>query len=82
MRKGIRKGQLVELQVFSDENLLHYMRVFLADNDQMPPMQTTADHFQVFPNAIMERMRRLEKAGFLQRNSVNKFMFARGKACE
>lgn len=77
MRKGIRKGQLVELQVFSDEALLDYMRRFLSDNDQMPPMQSIADHFQVYPNAIYERLSRLEKGGFLQRNSINKYMFPR-----
>lgn len=77
MRKGIRKGRLVELQVFSDESLLDFMRVFLSENDQMPPIQSIADHFEVYPNAIYERISRLEKNGFLQRNSINKYMFPR-----
>ncbi len=79
MRKGKRKGQLLDLQVFSDDSILDYMGTFLSENDQMPPMQSIANHFEVYPNAIYERLSRLEKNGFLQRNSINKYMFPRDK---
>ena len=62
---------------FTDDEIVEYMRQFLADNDQMPPHLTLAYHFSVNPNAINERLSRLEQDGVFQRNSVNKLMFAR-----
>ncbi len=73
----MRDRQIFSNQIFSDKSILDYMRKFLLENDQMPPMQTIADHFGVYPNAINERMQKLEQAGFLQRNAVNKLMFSR-----
>lgn len=62
---------------FTDDELITYMCQFLVENDQMPPHFTIADHFNVNPNAINERLSRLEREGIFQRNSVNKLMFAR-----
>ena len=62
---------------FTDDQLIEYIRQFLADNDQMPPYLTIATHFDVACNAVTERLIRLEREGIFQRNAVNKLMFAR-----
>ena len=69
----------VALQKYSDHDLLSYMKDFLKNNDQLPPYLTIANHFNVAPNGVNERLHRLEKEGVFKRNAVNKIMFSRKK---
>lgn len=64
---------------YTDKEMIDFMRKFLAENDQLPPYATIADHFGVFPNAVNERIHRLEKNGLFKRNAVNKIMFSNRK---
>lgn len=57
---------------------LDFMREFFAANDQLPPSQAVADHFNIFLNAAQCRVDQLVKHGRLQKNAVGKNMFARG----
>lgn len=67
----------IAAQKYSDEDLISYMKGFLKKNDQLPPYLTIANHFNVSPNGVTERLHRLEKEGIFQRNEVNKIMFSR-----
>ncbi len=69
----------ISVQKYSDKELIAYMKQFLKNNDQMPPYLTIANHFDVAPNGINQRLHRLEKEGIFQRNEVNKLMFSRSK---
>lgn len=64
---------------FTNEDMLLFMRVFLENNDQIPPIQVISDHFGVCNNAIQCRIARLEKKGILVRNKINKIMFPKNK---
>lgn len=65
------------LRKFTDDELIGYMVDFLDRNDQMPPHLSIAKAFSVAPNAVHERLKRLEADGILSRNEVGKFMFTR-----
>ncbi len=69
----------ISVQKYSDKELIAYMKQFLKNNDQMPPYLTIANHFDVAPNGINQRLHRLERQGIFQRNEVNKLMFSRSK---
>jgi SOS-response transcriptional repressor LexA len=58
--------------------VLKFMREFFANNDQLPPCHVVAAHFGFrSENAAHEHMVALQKDGFLQKNSVGKWMFSR-----
>lgn len=53
---------------------------FLADNDQLPPMQSIATHFGLrSPNSAQDHINALERKGFIERNAVGKFRFVRDR---
>lgn len=56
----------------------NFMKSFFLQNDQLPPMATIADHFGwASDNAAQEMIRCIEKAGWIERNAVNKWRFVR-----
>ena len=60
--------------------VLAYMLQFLADNDQLPPMQFIAAHFGFrSPQAAQDHVTALERKGFIERNAVGKFKFVRDR---
>ncbi len=69
----------LSVQKYSDAELIAFIKKYLKDNDQFPPYLTIANHFNVSPNGVNERLHRLEAEGIFQRNDVNKLMFSRSK---
>lgn len=68
------KVQMTKLQAEVHE----FMRVFLRDNDQMPPARVIQQHFGWASQHSAEcHLAALERKGFLERNAVGKFKFAR-----
>ena len=62
------------------QEYLSEMRRFYNENDMLPPVDRLAKIMSVHPNAAQEALKRLELAGVIQKNSVNKWMFARSGA--
>ena len=54
-----------------------FMRQFLNENDQLPPVAVLAKAMGVTGNAADEALKRIERAGYIKRNSVGKYMFCR-----
>jgi SOS-response transcriptional repressor LexA len=55
-----------------------FMRGFLQDNDQLPPTHAIQKQFGwKSKNAAIEHLQALERKGFLERNAVGKYKFAR-----
>ncbi len=58
--------------------VLEYMRVFFAANDQLPPVAQIAKHFGwSSPSAATEPINALMRHGLIERNAVGKLRFAR-----
>lgn len=58
--------------------VLDYLRTFLAENDQLPPIQAIAAHFGWASwNAAQTHVAGLAKRGYLERNAVGKWRLAR-----
>ena len=63
--------------------VLDYMRAFLVDNDQLPPVHAIAHHFGFkSDNSAKEHVAALEKKGAIERNAVGKYRFARTQSQE
>jgi hypothetical protein len=60
--------------------VLEYMRTFLAENDQLPPMHLIALHFDIAASSADWHVKTLLRLGFLERNAAGKLRFARGGA--
>lgn len=54
-----------------------FMRQFFIENDQLPPVAVTAAAIGVRVNAAHEVMHRLERAGVIERNAVQKWRWKR-----
>jgi hypothetical protein len=62
----------------TDEELVAFMRGFLADNDTLPNAPTLAHRFGWRSiNAAYERLLKLERRGVLERNAVGGWRFVR-----
>lgn len=60
--------------------VLAYMRAFLADNDQMPPLQLIADHFGYRAAAGAQfQVLALKRKGYLEANATGKVRFVRAR---
>ncbi|WP_312836391.1 hypothetical protein [Comamonas sp.] len=60
--------------------VLDYMRAFLAENDQMPPLQLIADHFGYRAAAGAQfQVLALKRKGYLEANATGKVRFVRGR---
>lgn len=60
--------------------VLHFMRCFLLENDQLPPMHAIAEHFgHRSPNSAQNHLNALEGKGYIERNAVGKFRFVRDR---
>lgn len=58
--------------------VLDFMREFFYENDQLPPMKEIAKRFRFnSANTAFEIVRALEGKGYIERNAVKKFRFAR-----
>lgn len=59
-----------------------YLRRFFAENDQLPPCHVIAEYFGwASANAAQNYLAALERKGFIERNAVGKYRFARNR-CE
>lgn len=68
-----------KIKYISDEQILRYMEEFLKENDQMPTVRNLSEKFDRSMNAIHQRLAKLERKGFLVRNSNGKLMRSREK---
>ena len=64
-----------------------YMRAFLAENDELPPMWAVAKHFGYKSmNAARCHVEMLMRKGFIERNAIGNLRFVRatqeGAACQ
>lgn len=59
--------------------VLEYMRTFLAENDQLPPVNSVAVRFGLALSSADWHIRTLLRLGFLERNAVGKLRFPREK---
>ena len=64
------------------QEVLAFMRSFLAKNDQLPSMQAIADHFGFkSPNSAQDYANALCRKGCIERNALGNWRFVRtGKA--
>ena len=63
------------------QEVLAFMRSFLVDNDQLPPVHVISRHFGfAAQNGAHDHVRALEKKGAIERNAVGKYRLAREKA--
>ena len=59
-------------------DVLNFMREFLAENDQLPPMEHIAGHFGwSSPMAAQSHINALVKHGLIERNACGKYRFSR-----
>jgi SOS-response transcriptional repressor LexA len=62
----------------TQQSVLGFMRQFFGDNDQLPPMHAIAARFGwVSTNAAHEICLQLERKGYIEKNAVGKYRFAR-----
>ncbi|WP_422846885.1 hypothetical protein ACOYR4_13000 [Acidovorax sp. M14] len=71
-RKKAAAASELQLQV------LDFMRTFLSENDQLPPVHSVAKRFDLAISSADWHIRALLRLGFLERNAVGKLRFARG----
>lgn len=58
--------------------VLAFVRQFFADNDQLPPAVAVAAEFGwVSTQSAFDHLRALERFGYIERNAVGKWRFAR-----
>lgn len=57
--------------------VLAYARMFLEDEDQFPPLKSTAARFGIRFQTVANHYKRLEEQGFIERNAVGKYRFKR-----
>lgn len=57
--------------------LLACMRDFFRENDMPPPLKSIAEKLDLSFSTVMLRQRSLEAKGWLERNAVGKYRFAR-----
>ena len=62
---------------FTDEKLKIYLHSFFDEYDQLPTRQAIANNFGVYINAVNERLKWLEREGYLDRNVLGNYMFSR-----
>lgn len=59
--------------------VLSFMRVFFAQNDQLPPLLCIAQHFGwASPSAASEHVAALTRHGLIEPNACGKLRFMRG----
>lgn len=58
--------------------VLAFLHAFFADNDQIPPVSATAQHFGMSTGAAHWHMEQLLHHGAIERNTVGRWRFARG----
>jgi len=59
--------------------VLEYMRTFLGQNDQLPPVHCVAERFSLAISSADWHIRTLVRLGHLERNVVGKLRFPREK---
>jgi Mn-dependent DtxR family transcriptional regulator len=66
-------------QPLTDKELevLACMRDFFRANDMPPPLKTISEALDISFSTVMVRQRGLEAKGWIQRNAVGKYRFAR-----
>ena len=77
---GLRRAGRPRLRGASPMALrvLAFVRQFFADNDQLPPAVAVAAEFGwVSTQSAFDHLRALERFGYIERNAVGKWRFAR-----
>lgn len=69
-------GILLPLTARQQETL-DFMWRFYQENDQLPPAFVIAKHFGLAINAIKDRLIALKKKGYIEKNTVEKYRFAK-----
>ncbi|MGF6211795.1 hypothetical protein [Comamonas odontotermitis] len=80
----LRKGGRTPATVATPDQLgiLAFMREFFTENDQLPPINVSAKRFGMTPNAMQWHVNALVRFGYLEKNAVGKYRFARIKGVE
>lgn len=60
--------------------ILAFMREYLAENDQLPPVSQVAAKFGWNPNGAQWHLVELGRKGALEKNAAGRWRFARGGA--
>ena len=76
---GARRGGAKPAAAASalQRDVLAFMREFLADEDQLPPLSCLAQRFGMTASGIDWHVQQLVRHGHLERNAVGKLRFAR-----
>lgn len=62
------------------QQVLGFMREFFLDNDQIPPIHAIQEKFEFASiNAATSHVMALARKGFIEKNLVGKWKFARGQ---
>lgn len=73
---GKRRADLTPIQI----EMLDYMREYLQENDQLPPVVAVADRFEMNPNGAQWHLAEMARKGALEKNAAGRWRFARGKS--
>lgn len=60
------------------EQMLAFMRGFLAEHDQLPPVSIVAKEFGMNPNGAQWHLAEMARKGALEKNAAGRWRFARG----
>ena len=58
--------------------MLGFMRKYLAENDQLPPVTTVATKFDMYPGGAQWHMAEMARKGAIEKNAAGRWRFARG----
>lgn len=58
--------------------VLGFLRTYFTENDQIPPVSATAQHFGISTGAAHWHMQQLEHHGAIEKNAAGRWRFARG----
>ena len=71
---GKQQSELTEKQL----EILAFMREFLAEQDQLPPVSIVGERFGMNPNGAQWHLAEMARKGALEKNAAGRWRFARG----
>ena len=71
---GVKLSALTPVQ----QDILDFMREYLGENDQLPPVSQVADKFGFHANGAQWHLAEMARKGALEKNAAGRWRFARG----
>src|SRR5512147_530800 len=68
MRSG-EKGVVMELTARQEE-IFSFIRAFIRERGYPPSVREIGEHFHIYPRAVFDHLRALEKKGYLRRRGA------------